>query len=121
MSHELVLDVTESVCAEAVEEYAAQLSRQSAIRLSVTAVQTDADFEFADGASPHASLCIAWSSAQPAEAAELAEWERPATGIEDEFDDCDRSRQMVHHYSRMLKVLARNPEAARALLRRNRT
>lgn len=109
-----VLYAAEPVCREAIERLAAELERRTALRPAVVDAGVS-DLELAGGPA-EIPLRIEWRRPQPEAGEELEEWEREEEDGGPE--DWSVSRGLAALQKRTMEALARNPEAARAMLKR---
>jgi len=121
MPHKTTVEAAGPECVRAVKHFADTLSRETCLVATVTEVPDDGvGFEL-DGQT-ETTLRVEWAVKEPAvESVPMGEW-AAYEEEEDEFDeklnDSDGTEppEVIRHYSRMLAALARNEEAARALL-----
>jgi len=118
MGNETIFPISEHTCARAVKEFATQVTCKTALKLKVEEVPEQTDIEFLDETPVKTTLSIKWEFEQLQGSAPRLEWKIADYEDENETNENDESISIVRHYLRMVQVLAQNPEAARAFLRK---
>jgi hypothetical protein len=118
MANETIFPIFEQTCARAVKKFANQVTCKTAVELKVEEVSEQMDIEFLDEAPVKTTLSIKWEFKQLQGSAPRLEWKIADYEDENETNENVKSISMVRHYLKMLQVLAKNPEAARAFLRK---
>ena len=104
--------VRDPICFEAVQCFIAELSRRT--HLNPTIREAEADIVWASGTDERI-LSIEWYEAKTPPGHDLADWESESPEWNGDLESPGGDREQLH-YAATLEALARNPEAARALL-----
>ena len=106
------VEIAEPVCLEAIRRYAEELGRRTPLRPAVAAGEPDVDFS---GSADARAARVVWDRPQRADAGNLCpEWEDQEGAAPEAEIGRDR---LAAHYAATVEALARNPKAARALLK----
>jgi len=105
------LEAAEPVCLKAIRRFAAELARQTPLRLTVSGGEADVVF---DGHQRDTTIHVEWRRGDQDQDDPLQEYDDRIAGDPPwGTADCD---SLIAHYHRTVEALARNPEAARKTL-----
>jgi hypothetical protein len=122
MPHKTELYPVDAVCRQAIATFAEHLTRWTTLRPRLVAGEA-ADVVF-EGDPEGTSLLVQWEREAPPADDLFEEWETPieedcqSDPWDEEAGEEDPDRGAINFYAATMAALARNPEAARTLLRK---
>ena len=114
MPIETTIEARGDACAEAVRRFAAEVSRETNVRLNVQDASRDVELEFA-GEADRICLRVEGSVAPSFEDEAGDDWEH--VDHDETSTGGDGPGELARHYLRTLRALARNHDASRAVLK----